>query len=137
MAQVIKGNTENSNGCLVNSIIIIVGLFVILFGIASLLDLKWKESLNKKKDWSDLEEYVKEQAVTDCNFFHKIQTYQNSQKQQQDWIRLDGTVIDFEFRYLRNWVMDNDLPDENFKKAVNLYESELKNCGYHRYDEHE
>jgi hypothetical protein len=137
MAQVIKGNRENSNGCLVNSIIIIVGLFVILFGIASLLDSKWRESLDKKKDWSDLEEYAREQAVSDCNYFHKIQSYQNSLKQQQDWIWLDASVTNFKHISLIHWVTDNDLPDENFEKAVNLYESELKNCGYHRYDEHE
>lgn len=85
------------------------------------------------KNLTDLETYLNREADNYCESWHKAIAFNNEQKKHEEWVRLDGMILNFETQIIPLIVKNNDLPDEYVKKGADFFNKRLSSCGYYYY----
>lgn len=115
----------------------IIAILVVIYQLndKGLISFKNKTEIsdNNIKDLADLETYINNEADSYCESWHKTIAYNNEQKNHEEWVRLDGRILNFEIQIIPLLVKNNDLPDEYVKKGADFFNKRLSNCGYYYY----
>ena len=115
----------------------IIAILVVIYQLndKGLISFKNKTEISDDniKDLADLETYINNEADSYCESWHKAIAYNNEQKKHEEWVRLDGRILDFEIQIIPLLVKNNDLPDEYVKKGADFFNKRLSSCGYYYY----
>lgn len=115
----------------------IIAILVVIYQLndKGLISFKNKTEISDDniKDLADLETYINNEADSYCESWHKAIAYNNEQKKHEEWVRLDGRILNFEIQIIPLLVKNNDLPDEYVKKGADFFNKRLSSCGYYYY----